>query len=127
MHAAAVVNLIFPYQALKSNVHATRNILLFCANSKVKPLQYISTNGIFPKDMLNCSEGNAILRAQEDNRKKKKDEEEKETTTKASDEDDDDDDDPNIPVDRCRYQWPVAQAVRRVLAKQGTSVHVEME
>ena len=49
IHAAASVNLLLPYGALKSsNLHGTANILDFCLNKKQKHLAYISTNGIYP-------------------------------------------------------------------------------
>ncbi|VDK29103.1 unnamed protein product [Gongylonema pulchrum] len=42
VHAAAYVNLIYPYQALHGiNVLGTRNILDFCHQNKIKPLHYI--------------------------------------------------------------------------------------
>lgn len=42
VHAAAYVNLIYPYQALHGiNVLGTRNVLDFCLKNKIKPLHYI--------------------------------------------------------------------------------------
>ena len=49
VHAAAYVNLLYPYEALKgTNVTGTRNILLFARSGKIKPLHYVSTNSVFP-------------------------------------------------------------------------------
>ena len=48
LHAAAQVNLIYPYTGLrKANVVATRNVIQFAQDGKVKPLTYISTNSVF--------------------------------------------------------------------------------
>lgn len=42
IHAAAYVNLIYPYQALHGiNVLGTRNVIDFCLANKIKPLHYI--------------------------------------------------------------------------------------
>jgi amino acid adenylation domain-containing protein/thioester reductase-like protein len=57
IHCGAQVNLIKPYQALKeSNVLGTQEILRLATTNgfvktKVKPVHYISTNGIFPVDV----------------------------------------------------------------------------
>jgi thioester reductase-like protein len=54
IHCASVVNLISPYQSLKeANVLGTQEILRLATTNgfiktKVKPVHYISTNGIFP-------------------------------------------------------------------------------
>ncbi|KAG7358594.1 amino acid adenylation enzyme/thioester reductase family protein [Nitzschia inconspicua] len=56
IHCGAEVNLIKPYQSLKeSNVLGTQEILRLATTNgliktKVKPVHYISTNGIFPVD-----------------------------------------------------------------------------
>jgi amino acid adenylation domain-containing protein/thioester reductase-like protein len=63
IHCGAQVNLIKPYQALKeSNVLGTQEILRLATTNgfiktKVKPVHYISTNGIFPVD-ANAYSGN---------------------------------------------------------------------
>ena len=50
-HGGAVVNLIYPYQALKpSNVDGTREVIRLACRHRSKPLHYISSNGIFPAD-----------------------------------------------------------------------------
>jgi thioester reductase-like protein len=42
IHAAAYVNLIYPYQALHgSNVLGTQHLLIFACTSKLKPIHYI--------------------------------------------------------------------------------------
>ena len=42
VHAAASVNLIYPYQALHGpNVLGTQNVILFSCTNKIKPLHYI--------------------------------------------------------------------------------------
>uniref|UniRef100_A0A915Q4E9 Carrier domain-containing protein n=1 Tax=Setaria digitata TaxID=48799 RepID=A0A915Q4E9_9BILA len=57
IHAAAYVNLIFPYQALHGiNVLGTRNILDFCHKNKVKPLYYLSTNAVIPPKLGDVDE-----------------------------------------------------------------------
>lgn len=49
IHGAAEVNLLYAYQALyASNVLGTKHILDFCGEVQLKPLYYLSTNGIFP-------------------------------------------------------------------------------
>uniref|UniRef100_H2YWG8 Dehydrogenase/reductase SDR family member 11 n=1 Tax=Ciona savignyi TaxID=51511 RepID=H2YWG8_CIOSA len=53
IHAAAYVNLVYPYEALKgTNVTGTRNVLLFAQTGKIKPLHYISTNAVFPNNKV---------------------------------------------------------------------------
>ena len=50
IHSAAMVNLIYPYEALVSpNVRGTANVVQFSQEGKVKMLHYISTNGVFPE------------------------------------------------------------------------------
>lgn len=57
IHAAAYVNLIYPYQALHGiNVLGTRNVLDFCHQNKIKPLHYISTDAVIPKNTKNADE-----------------------------------------------------------------------
>ncbi|CAD5209355.1 unnamed protein product [Bursaphelenchus xylophilus] len=57
VHAAAYVNLIYPYQALHGiNVLGTRNVLDFCHQNKVKPLHYISTDAVIPHNLSNIDE-----------------------------------------------------------------------
>ncbi|XP_075266110.1 uncharacterized protein LOC142358577 isoform X2 [Convolutriloba macropyga] len=49
IHAAAQVNLVYPYTALRrANVFGTQNIIKLAGSAKIKPLHYISTNAIFP-------------------------------------------------------------------------------
>ncbi|KAF4673408.1 hypothetical protein FOL46_007323 [Perkinsus olseni] len=49
VHAAAQVNLLYPYQALfKGNVQASVHVASFCLYNKVKPLHYVSTDAVFP-------------------------------------------------------------------------------
>ncbi|KAL8598680.1 hypothetical protein ACOMHN_033245 [Nucella lapillus] len=57
VHAAANVNLAYPYSALHGpNVLGTENIILFASTGKVKPIHYISTNGVFPHGQKGCAE-----------------------------------------------------------------------
>ena len=66
IHCGADVNLIKPYSALKAtNVLGTQEILrLAVTNSlfstKVKPLHYISTNGVFPVNRAAYTSSNAM-------------------------------------------------------------------
>ncbi|CAH1778397.1 unnamed protein product [Owenia fusiformis] len=63
VHAAAYVNLIYPYEALHGpNVLGTQNVLLFACTSKIKPLHYISTDAVFPNGLLNCKEDDDMRR-----------------------------------------------------------------
>ena len=42
VHPAALVNLIYPYQAFHGpNVLGTQNVILFACSNKIKPLHYI--------------------------------------------------------------------------------------
>ncbi|TKR66914.1 hypothetical protein L596_023140 [Steinernema carpocapsae] len=57
IHAAAYVNLIYPYQALHGiNVLGTWNVLDFCHKNKVKPLHYISTDAVIPAGLNDVDE-----------------------------------------------------------------------
>ena len=57
VHAAAQVNLIYPYTALRrANVVATRNVIVFAQESKVKPLTYVSTNSVFHHGTVGAKE-----------------------------------------------------------------------
>ncbi|XP_038055415.1 linear gramicidin synthase subunit D-like [Patiria miniata] len=57
IHAAAYVNLVYPYEALRgANVIGTQNIVLFSCTNKIKPLHYVSTNSVFPVGLKNCCE-----------------------------------------------------------------------
>ncbi|MEW6637980.1 MAG: non-ribosomal peptide synthetase, partial [Actinomycetota bacterium] len=56
-HAGAVVNLIYPYRALKPvNVDGTREVLRLACRHRSKPVHHVSTNGIFPSDGRLCCE-----------------------------------------------------------------------
>ena len=56
IHAAAFVNLLYPYEVLKgTNVTGTKNILLFARSGKIKPVHYISTNSVFPNGLVSNS------------------------------------------------------------------------
>ncbi|XP_077984922.1 uncharacterized protein LOC144439501 [Glandiceps talaboti] len=57
IHSAAYVNLVYPYNALHGiNVIGTRNVVLFACTNKIKPLHYISTNGVFPSGLTEACE-----------------------------------------------------------------------
>ena len=57
IHAAARVNLVYPYDALKpANVDGTREVLRLACQRKTKPLHFVSTNGIFPPGGHKCEE-----------------------------------------------------------------------
>jgi thioester reductase-like protein/amino acid adenylation domain-containing protein len=57
IHAAAVVNLVYPYSALKAaNVGGTREVLRLACRHGAKPVHHISTNGIFPPGNGPCEE-----------------------------------------------------------------------
>lgn len=76
IHCGAEVNLIKPYSSLKeSNVLGTQEILRLATTNgfiktKVKPVHYISTNGIFPVEAEaypeKSSEENSIVHLKED-------------------------------------------------------------
>lgn len=69
-HAAAAVNLIYPYEALKpANVDGTREVLRLACLHKIKPLHHVSTNGVFPPDLGLCREDtdfDALMGARDD-------------------------------------------------------------
>lgn len=57
IHAAAAVNLVYPYSALHgANVRGTANVVQFACTGKIKPIHYISTDAVFPNGMQNCEE-----------------------------------------------------------------------
>jgi amino acid adenylation domain-containing protein/thioester reductase-like protein len=57
IHAAAVVNLVYPYSALKAaNVGGTREVLRLACRHGAKPVHHVSTNGIFPPGLGLCEE-----------------------------------------------------------------------
>jgi thioester reductase-like protein len=61
IHAAAAVNLIYPYEALKpANVFGTREVLRLACLQKTKHLHHVSTNGIFPPGYGACREDEAL-------------------------------------------------------------------
>ncbi|HZY65268.1 MAG TPA: amino acid adenylation domain-containing protein [Rubrobacteraceae bacterium] len=70
IHAAARVNLVYPYDALKpANVDGTREVLRLACRSKTKALHFVSTNGIFPPGGHKCEEDadlDALAGARED-------------------------------------------------------------
>ncbi|GFN88138.1 linear gramicidin synthase subunit d-like, partial [Plakobranchus ocellatus] len=62
IHAAAAVNLVYPYSALHGpNVMGTANVIQFASTGKVKALHYISTDAIFPHGLLNCREDADVI------------------------------------------------------------------
>ncbi|KAH3843031.1 hypothetical protein DPMN_116538, partial [Dreissena polymorpha] len=62
IHAAASVNLVYPYNALEGpNVNGTANVIKFACSGKVKPIHYISTDAVFPGGLTGCSEGDDAL------------------------------------------------------------------
>jgi amino acid adenylation domain-containing protein/thioester reductase-like protein len=51
IHAGAVVNLVYPYEALApANVGGTREVLRLACRHGARPVHFVSTNGIFPPD-----------------------------------------------------------------------------
>nr|CAD7594039.1 unnamed protein product [Timema genevievae] len=52
IHAAAMVNLVYPYRALHgANVLGTENVILFALEHKIKPIHHIS---FFPEESDSC-------------------------------------------------------------------------
>lgn len=50
-HCASLVNYVYSYSDIKpSTVDGTREILRFACKSITKPMSYISTNGVFPRE-----------------------------------------------------------------------------
>ena len=70
IHAGAVVNLIYPYEALAlANVGGTREVLRLACLNGTKPVHHVSTNGIFPAGQGLCEEDvdlDALADARED-------------------------------------------------------------
>jgi len=70
IHAGAMVNLVYPYAALRgANVDGTREILRLACLHKTKPMHHVSTNGIFPDGGHLCEEDvdlDALADARED-------------------------------------------------------------
>ncbi|BFZ14993.1 hypothetical protein BsWGS_18032 [Bradybaena similaris] len=63
IHAAASVNLAYPYSALHGpNVMGTANVIQFASTGKVKALHYISTDGVFPHGLKECKEKEDITK-----------------------------------------------------------------
>ena len=57
IHAAAAVNLIYPYPALEApNVGGTREALRLACRHNAKPFHFVSTDGIFPPGAGLCEE-----------------------------------------------------------------------
>jgi amino acid adenylation domain-containing protein/thioester reductase-like protein len=58
IHAGAVVNLVYPYSALRAaNVGGTREVLRLACRHGAKPVHHVSTNGVFPPGSGLCEEG----------------------------------------------------------------------
>jgi len=56
-HPGAVVNLVYPYSALKeANVGGTQEVLRLACRHGYKPVHHVSTNGIFPPGTGLCEE-----------------------------------------------------------------------
>ncbi|QIN81356.1 amino acid adenylation domain-containing protein [Rubrobacter tropicus] len=70
IHAAAAVNLVYPYPALKApNVGGTREALRLACRRRTKPFHFVSTDGIFPPDAELCEEDtdlDSLAEARED-------------------------------------------------------------
>ena len=61
VHAAAIVNLMYPYDALVAgNVRGTSNMVSFCQSGKIKAIHYVSSDAVFPL------EGNGAPRLESD-------------------------------------------------------------
>lgn len=62
VHCAAMVNLVYPYEGLRSaNVQGTRNVIEFALYGRVKKLAYISTDAVFPDGQKDCREDADML------------------------------------------------------------------
>ena len=62
VHCAAHVNLVYPYEGLRSaNVQGTRNVIEFALYGRVKKLAYISTDAVFPDGLKDCREDADML------------------------------------------------------------------
>jgi myxalamid-type nonribosomal peptide synthetase MxaA len=49
LHSAALVNFVYPYQALRPiNVDGVREIIAFACHAQVKPIHYLSTTAVWP-------------------------------------------------------------------------------
>ena len=70
IHAAAAVNLVYPYPALEApNVGGTREALRLACRHTTKPFHFVSTDGIFPPNAGLCEEDtdlDALVDARED-------------------------------------------------------------
>ncbi|MDQ3942204.1 MAG: amino acid adenylation domain-containing protein, partial [Actinomycetota bacterium] len=70
IHAGAVVNMIYPYEALEPvNVNGTREVLHLACLYKTKPGHHVATNGIFTPGTPLCEEDvdlDALAEARED-------------------------------------------------------------
>ena len=63
VHCAAMVNLVYPYEGLRSaNVQGTRNVIEFALYGRVKKLAYISTDAVFPDGLKDCREDADMLK-----------------------------------------------------------------
>ncbi len=61
IHSGAVVNMIYPYAALKPvNVTGTQEVLRLACLHKTKPVHHVSTNGIFAPGTPLCKEDVAL-------------------------------------------------------------------
>jgi len=57
VHCAALVNLVYPYEGLRSaNVQGTRNVIEFALYGRVKKLAYISTDAVIPDGLKGVRE-----------------------------------------------------------------------
>ncbi|XP_063239696.1 uncharacterized protein LOC134540730 [Bacillus rossius redtenbacheri] len=57
VHAAAAVDLVRPYLALRAvNAAGTRHVVALAAEGRLKPLHHVSTDAVFPHAMRGCRE-----------------------------------------------------------------------